>query len=185
MPVPVFGEARRSLDDGGDGGGLAGAQGIHRDGGGGAGEDEVVGGDSVVVENPTSSAGCSRIAKNQIRQRAVTIELHCRVSRDVERVEVGSGAAAVSDRAARPVSRIAPQPAAGRLGPCAVGGMHGGSAGADQQRQEQRRAGGAGTIRNWPGWGGGTNDVTKYDGPLISGEIGTIDGFRIIETVLR
>jgi hypothetical protein len=32
------------------------------------------------------------------------------------------------------------------------------------------------TVRATP------NDVTKYDGPLISGEIGTIDGFRIIET---
>ena len=29
------------------------------------------------------------------------------------------------------------------------------------------------------------NDSVEYDGPLISGEIGTIDGFRIIETVLR
>ena len=35
------------------------------------------------------------------------------------------------------------------------------------------------TVRATP------NDVTKYDGPLISGEIGTIDSFRIIETVLR
>jgi hypothetical protein len=29
------------------------------------------------------------------------------------------------------------------------------------------------------------NDSVEYDGPLISGEIGMIDGFRIIETVLR
>jgi hypothetical protein len=26
------------------------------------------------------------------------------------------------------------------------------------------------------------NDSVEYDGPLISGEIGTIEGFRIIET---